>query len=121
MSRAVPTDHEVLLERAGFDPYKRKPAPVTTFRVCGGCPSRKDPLSCQRAACPTRTVSLKAVERANDMLVAHAFPWCRARLLHALGAAEEQGVLADVLAEILGDSAEAEHVRAHLRRHGWSK
>ena len=88
---------------------------TTTFRVCGPCPWAN------RTACPTRTVTLKRVEDTNAMLVAHAFPWCRARLLHALGAAEEQGILADVLSEILGDSGDVRHIREHLRRHGWTK
>jgi hypothetical protein len=95
MSRATPTDYEVLADRAGV-PSKRPPKAVTTFRVCGDCPSRSDPLNCHRAACPTRTVSLKRVEDANAMMVG------------------------DVLNEILGDSAEVEHIRQHLRRHGWA-
>ena len=121
MSRANPTDHEMLVERAGFDPFKKQPTAKTTFRVCGDCPHRNDPLACDRDACPTRTVSLKRVEAMSAMIAAHAFPWCRARLLHALGAAEEQGVLEDVLSEILGDEAEVSHVRQHLRRHGWAR
>lgn len=92
------------------------------FCVCGCAACRRgDHLNCPEEKCESRTVSLLRVERTNAMIVAHAFPWCRARILHALGAAEEQGVLADVLTELLGDEAEVEHVRKHLRRHGWSK
>jgi hypothetical protein len=73
------------------------------FCVCGCWACRKgDHLNCPEAECESRTVSLRHVELVNAMIVSHAFPWCRARLLHALGAAEEQGVLIDVLTELLG-------------------
>lgn len=92
-----------------------------TFRTCGPCPHREDPLSCNKAACPTKTVSIKRVEQTNDMLVAHAFPWCRARLLHALGAAEEQGILAEVLEELMGGGPGADAIRNSLHQQGWAK
>jgi len=65
---------------------------------------------------------LDRVQAANELIVAHTFPWCRARLLHALGAAEEQGVLEDVLGELLRHgSPEIDSLRDALRRHGWAK
>ena len=109
MTRATVTDHI-------------PPGRVIKFCVCG-CEAcrRGDHLNCPDDECVSRKVSLRRVERTNAMLVAHAFPWCRARLLHALGAAEEQGVLEDVLHELLGESPEVDYLRAALRRHGWAK
>ena len=46
------------------------------------------------------TVALTQVEAANDLIVRHVFPWCRARLLHALAGADAQGVLLGVLEEL---------------------
>jgi hypothetical protein len=95
---------------------------VVRFCVCA-CDAcvRGDHLNCPESRCVSRTMSLRRVETINRAIVEHAFPWCRARLLHALGAAEEQGILEDVLSELLGDDAEIDHVRKHLRRHGWVK
>lgn len=79
----------------------------------------------RRAEIASRTVD--EVERANALIVSHRMPWCRARLLHALGAAEEQGVLDEVLRELLDDSANnnassvSASVRNALRRHRWSR
>lgn len=47
----------------------------------------------------------RVLERAVEVVASHEFPWCRARLLHALAGAAEQGVLAEVMDELLGDRA----------------
>ena len=106
----------------GLSVTERAGARKVTFCVCAcrHC-QHGDHLNCPYDSCRSRTVSLKLVERTSRFIVAHAFPWCRARILHALGAAEEQGVLEDVLTEILGESSEIAHIRQHLRRHGWAK
>lgn len=41
------------------------------------------------------------VDRASELIVGHGFPWCRARLFHALAAAYEQGILTEALDELL--------------------
>jgi hypothetical protein len=70
---------------------------------------------------------LSEVESATALITEHRFPWCRARLLHALGAAEEQGVLDEVLLELLGESPSVgemettESMRKTLSLRGWSK
>lgn len=62
-------------------------------------------------------------EAVTDSIVTGKFRWCRARLLHALARADEQGVLGEVLDELLEgeDAAVAERVRARLRERGWTK
>lgn len=65
-----------------------------------------------------RRLRLKDVERATDEIVAHRFPWCRARLLHALVGADEQGVLKDVLDEL---GVDADKVRAYFKDNGWTR
>lgn len=44
---------------------------------------------------------LHEVEAATKLIVEHRYPWCRAKLLHALAGAEEKGILEDVLDELL--------------------
>lgn len=46
-------------------------------------------------------------ETATHLIVEHRFEWCRAKLLHALAGAMEQGVLDEVIDELLdGDAVE---------------
>ena len=46
-------------------------------------------------------------EAATHLIVEHRFKWCRAKLLHALAGAMEQGVLDEVIEELLdGDVVE---------------
>jgi hypothetical protein len=56
-----------------------------------------------------------------EALVAHRVNWCRARFLHALVTAGEQGVLEEVLAELLPAEADEilEKFRAALVASGW--
>lgn len=73
--------------------------------------------------------TLSEVDSANTLIVSHKMPWCRARLLHALGAAEEQGVLDDVLRELIEDESSVSRLdegdrarcllRAVLTARGW--
>jgi hypothetical protein len=73
-------------------------------------------------------------EKASALIVAHDFKWCRARLLHALAGADEQGILEEVLEELLppgkgrgemdgfetgGDIAAA--ISVALTANGWRK
>lgn len=56
-----------------------------------------------------------------EMLVNPAARWCRARLLHALANAAKQGVLDEVIDELLDDdeSAVKERLYDALARTGW--
>jgi hypothetical protein len=49
--------------------------------------------------------------------------WCRARLLHALAGAAKQGVLDEVLNEILPDDGDAiaQRIVESLKASGWMK
>jgi hypothetical protein len=64
-------------------------------------------------------------EIATDLIAKREFVWCRARLMHALVGAHAQGVLEEVLAEIVGDfeslDAEtlADDIGTWLSEHGW--
>jgi hypothetical protein len=64
-------------------------------------------------------------ESASDMICTHQFNWCRARLLHALAGAHEQGVLHEVLDELLSDTdddhreAATYSIKSFLRS-GWT-
>lgn len=51
---------------------------------------------------------LRANERAAKLIADHRFSWCRARLLHALAGAAEQGKLVEVLLELLAETLFAE-------------
>lgn len=63
-----------------------------------------------------RTVS----ERATEAIVRREVQWCRAKLLHALAGADAQGVLADVLGELLPDEEGlAERMASALAATGW--
>jgi hypothetical protein len=57
----------------------------------------------------------------GEQLAAHAVRWCRARLLHALAGAAEQGILAEVLDELLDGDGERVNaaITAALGRTGW--
>lgn len=57
---------------------------------------------------------LQESEQAVDLVVAHKFPWCRARLLHALAGADEQGILSDVLDELGLGQSDIDWVRSSL-------
>jgi hypothetical protein len=71
---------------------------------------------------PDTQSALDRVDDATSLIVEHTYPWCRARLLHALGGAEEQGILAEVLAEVLEGPEAAQRVfRHHLREHKWAR
>lgn len=63
------------------------------------------------------------IERAAELIVSRRFPWCRARLIHALAGALEEGVLEEVLGELLEDTELTESIvaslREALRRGGW--
>lgn len=64
------------------------------------------------------------VEAVAKPLAEHRIPMCRARLLHCLAAAAEQGTLQEVLDELLVDSNFASHAVADdivetLRLSGW--
>ena len=64
-------------------------------------------------------------ETTSNAICQHRFVWCRARLLHALAGAAEQGVLLDVLDELLGDHQDADEVgyafKRALLKSGWMK
>lgn len=54
-------------------------------------------------------------EIATTRIVSHEYPWCRARLLHALGGAAEQGILDDVIHEVLDERWQDEVLEEMLR------
>lgn len=63
-------------------------------------------------------------EIATDLITKRKFKWCRARLMHALAGAHAQGVLHEVLTELLPDgdySPEtlADDLASWLHFHGW--
>ena len=55
-------------------------------------------------------VPLAAQERTTDQIINGDFKWCRARLLHALAGAAEQGVLQDVIDELMSTPIEAKQI-----------
>lgn len=69
--------------------------------------------------------ALLAQERTTSLLRRHAYRWCRARLLTALGSAESQGVLREVLEELLdghpGSSEAIDAIAAALNARGWTR
>lgn len=72
----------------------------------------------------TTKVTASEVDQAVNLIVDHKLPWCRARLMHALAGAEEQGILREVLEEVThGDDTENTigNVKAYLRNNGWIK
>ncbi len=79
-------------------------------------------------------MTIEEQEKAAALIVSHEFKWCRARLLHALAGAAEQGILEDVLEELMpastgrGDwdgyetgSMISDAIVAELQKHGWHK
>lgn len=114
------------------------PTPKTmTCTKCGG--TRRNGVTIN-GFCPTngedhdwqlpsskRKVPLSQVEAATALVVDHKFPWCRAKILHALAGAEEQGKLQDVLEELLEDAGPWEPtspvqvLRDALQKTGWIK
>lgn len=71
-----------------------------------------------QAAADERSCELRG--EVVELVVSHKFPWCRARLLHALAGADEQGVLMTVLEELLPDDDDAPLVIANaLFENGW--
>lgn len=67
-------------------------------------------------------LAILAQERTTSLLRRHAYRWCREHLLTALGSAESQGVLREVLEELLdghpGSSAAIDAISAALSAHG---
>ena len=63
---------------------------------------------------------LRTNEEATSAIVAGHVRWCRAKVLHALAGAASQGVLEEVLSELVpeDESLPARVVRA-LRETGW--
>jgi hypothetical protein len=71
-----------------------------------------------------KPVTSSEADQAINLIVDHTLPWCRARLLHALAGAEEQGILREVLEEVTyGDDTEntIKNVQGYLRENGWLK
>jgi hypothetical protein len=64
--------------------------------------------------------ALRASEQATEAIVARRVRWCRAKLLHALAGAAEQGVPGEVLSELVPAEADlAERIATELRATGW--
>lgn len=72
------------------------------------------------------TITPDDLDRLTTLIAEHKLPLCRARLLHILSAAIEQGTLLEVLDEVI-DYGEGIHIALHthdkiarwLREHGW--
>lgn len=59
-------------------------------------------------------------EEAVALVCEHNFPWCRARLLHALAGAVEQGIFDDVMGELIGHDDSEDIIRdARNMLRGW--
>lgn len=73
----------------------------------------------------TRALTLAArQEIASDLIAKREFRWCRARLMHALAGAHAQGVLDEVLTELLPDGTYspetlADDIGSWLDFNGW--
>lgn len=113
-----PRAHEDTLRCAVHAPDVRRPQ-----RAYRWPNERKDPAVRDADKVPAQAyelgrrderVALSEVERTTDLIVSHRYPWCRARLLHALAGAEEQGVLEDALSELLDDEPARAAVRHAL-------
>jgi hypothetical protein len=71
-------------------------------------------------------ISTEEQEAVSAAICEHRFSWCRARLLHALGGACEQGVLLEVIKELLPQRSEQDAqlvflvLRRELLTHGWA-
>ena len=69
---------------------------------------------------PGRSVDRLRNEQATDALVSGHIHWCRAKLLHALAGAAAQGVLGEVVDELLPEAEDlGERLVAALRDTGW--
>ena len=77
-------------------------------RYCGHCDPVVREQKSLRAAKQWRGARLmRGVEEASALIVSHRMNWCRARIMHALAGADEQGALEQVLDELLGDDGPA--------------
>lgn len=65
-------------------------------------------------------INIAKREEAVAMVCEHHFPWCRARLLHALAGAVEQGIFDEVMGELIEHEDSEEIVRdARNVLRGW--
>jgi len=62
-----------------------------------------------------------AHEAISNAICEHKFTWCRARLLHALAGAAEQGILPEVIEELFPMSGPevTKYLQSTLRKNGW--
>lgn len=72
---------------------------------------------------PPGPITREEQESVSAAICEHRFEWCRARLLHGLAGAAEQGVLLEVLNELLPETGDVFHAMfvATLTATGWMK
>jgi hypothetical protein len=116
---------------------KREPRgvnPLTGRRTCKACFGKPGIMGCTfpvdgRAkycggllplcAC-SRPAAVAANEAATSAIVGGKVRWCRAKILHVLAGAATQGVLDEVLGELVSEHSDlTERVVAALRESGW--